>query len=146
MAFKPRNDQPDLSGLLITLQQSKLIQTNPALYQTLKELIQRVGAARSGLLEDIDILAEEVASIVINNTVLADKTYLTATDETADLPNSRELLAGTNITFDDSTPGERTINASGGVASDYVVLSDGGTPALPIDDGFGSFIYIPYTP
>lgn len=41
-------------------------------------------------------------------------TYLTENDETGDLPNSRALLAGTNITFDDSTPGERTVNASGG--------------------------------
>ncbi len=44
----------------------------------------------------------------------SDLTYLTDADETADLPNSRALLAGTNVTFDDTTPGERTINASGG--------------------------------
>lgn len=30
------------------------------------------------------------------------------------LPNSRQLLPGTNITFDDTVPGERTVNASGG--------------------------------
>lgn len=42
------------------------------------------------------------------------ETYLTVADETGVLPNSRQLLAGTNITFDDSTPGERTVNASGG--------------------------------
>lgn len=30
---------------------------------------------------------------------------------------------------------------------DYVVLSDGGLPTPePIDDGFGNFIYVPYTP
>ncbi len=30
---------------------------------------------------------------------------------------------------------------------DYVVLSDGGLPTpQPIDDGFGNFIYIQYTP
>ena len=40
--------------------------------------------------------------------------FLTEADETTDYPNSRQMLAGTNITFDDTTPGERTINASSG--------------------------------
>lgn len=44
----------------------------------------------------------------------ASATYLTEDDETSSLPNSRQLVAGTNVTFDDSTPGQRTINASGG--------------------------------
>lgn len=44
----------------------------------------------------------------------ADATYLTENDETADLPNSRRLLPGTNVTFDDTVPGERTVNATGG--------------------------------
>ncbi len=38
--------------------------------------------------------------------------YLTENDETADLPNSRMVLAGTGISFDDSVAGERTINVS----------------------------------
>lgn len=38
-------------------------------------------------------------------------TYLTADDETVGLPNSLQLLAGTNITFDDSVPNQRTISA-----------------------------------
>lgn len=41
-------------------------------------------------------------------------TYLTATDQTSTLTGSRHLIAGTNVTFDDTTPGERTISASGG--------------------------------
>jgi hypothetical protein len=72
--------------------------------------------------------------------------FLTGQDETATLPNSRELLAGLNITFDDTVPNERTINVS--VATiDHVVLSDGGIPtAVPVNDGAGNFIYIPYVP
>jgi hypothetical protein len=36
---------------------------------------------------------------------------------------------------------------SSGDTEDYVVLSDGGLPTpLPVDDGFGNFIYIMYTP
>lgn len=44
----------------------------------------------------------------------AEATYLTEADETATLPNSRQLLAGSGITFDDSVAGERTISSSGG--------------------------------
>jgi hypothetical protein len=40
------------------------------------------------------------------------ETFLTATDETGTLTNSRHLLAGTNVTFDDTTPGDRTINVA----------------------------------
>src|SRR5262249_9094344 len=35
-------------------------------------------------------------------------------NETGTLPNSRRLLAGTSITFDDSVAGQRTINSSAG--------------------------------
>jgi hypothetical protein len=49
-------------------------------------------------------------------------TYLTDADETGDLPNSRRLLAGTGITFDDATPGERTIEASGGGGGLFVEI------------------------
>lgn len=72
--------------------------------------------------------------------------YLTSDDETGSLPNSRELLAGIGISFDDSVANERTINATGdGESFDFVVMSDGVTPIPePIDDGFGNFIYIPY--
>lgn len=38
--------------------------------------------------------------------------FLTHSDETASLPNSRQLLAGTNVTFDDSVAGERTIDVT----------------------------------
>lgn len=44
----------------------------------------------------------------------ANLTYTTVDDETADLPNSRQLIAGANITFDTTTPGELEIAASGG--------------------------------
>lgn len=43
-----------------------------------------------------------------------DATYITETDERADLPNSLRLLAGTGITFDITTAGEFEISASGG--------------------------------
>jgi hypothetical protein len=47
----------------------------------------------------------------------ANEDFLTSSDETATLPNSRQLLAGTNVTFDTATPGELTVNAAGGGSS-----------------------------
>jgi hypothetical protein len=41
-------------------------------------------------------------------------TFLTSGDETANFPGSRQVLAGTGITVDTSTPGQFTIAASGG--------------------------------
>lgn len=66
--------------------------------------------------------ADTVASLALADTAvqpadlvpITDATVLTENDETAVFANSRQLLAGTNITFDDTTPGERTVNASGG--------------------------------
>lgn len=46
-------------------------------------------------------------------------TVLTEDDETATFPNSRQLLAGTNITFDDTVTGERTISATGSSGGGY---------------------------
>lgn len=40
--------------------------------------------------------------------------FLTHSDESATLTNSRQLLAGTGVTFDDSVANQRTINAGGG--------------------------------
>jgi len=34
----------------------------------------------------------------------------------------------------------------GATSVDYVVLSDGGNPPNPVDDGAGNFIYVAYTP
>ncbi len=42
------------------------------------------------------------------------QTFATVASETTSLPNSRQLLAGTNITFNTATPGQLTINAAGG--------------------------------
>lgn len=47
---------------------------------------------------------------------LLGASYLTILNETASLPNSRALLAGENIDFDDSVAGQRTINANVTVA------------------------------
>lgn len=50
----------------------------------------------------------------------ASASYLTLADETTDLPNSTRAVAGSNISFDTSTPGQVVINSTSG----------GGTPAV----------------
>ena len=75
-----------------------------------------------------------------------DEVILTGADESATLPNSRRLLAGTNIVFDDSIVNERTIDVSGVVTIDYVIATMGVEPGQILTDGFGSGVYVPYTP
>src|SRR5690606_31897119 len=45
---------------------------------------------------------------------VSSATFLTVSDETSTLENSRRLVAGSNVTLDTSTPGQIIINASGG--------------------------------
>jgi hypothetical protein len=68
-------------------------------------------------------------------------TYLTDEDETYYLPNSRMLLAGTGISFDDSVPGERTIiNTLGGVNSlSTEILADSPIGYWKLDEASGNF-------
>lgn len=81
---------------------------------------------------------QRVANVAIGEVIL------TGANEVATLPNSRRLLAGLGISFDDTVANQRTIS---GTVVDYVVASDGGIPTpLPLNDGAGNFIYIPYTP
>lgn len=59
-------------------------------------------------------------------------TYLTETNETANLPNSRRVLAGTNVTFDDTVANVRTINVNlTGIQVASVILTDAQIKALP---------------
>ena len=83
----------------------------------------------------VDGLADAIAT----QAGTADATYVTVDDESADLPNSRQLLAGTNITFDDTTPGERTVNASTGSGDDFPIVFSIGDGATPLTTGFKIF-------
>jgi hypothetical protein len=59
-----------------------------------------------------NIVDAYVAALIL--ATLAPVTFLTEADETADFPGSRQLIAGTGITIDVSTPGELTLNSTGG--------------------------------
>ena len=101
MAFKAPPQQPDFADLIVSLDNSKLQLTNNALYQTIFLLIQRITRSRDLLLNQLEEGDE----------LLSNRTFLTAADEVAFLPFSRELLAGKAVTFDDSVANERTVNA-----------------------------------
>src|SRR5690606_40372476 len=70
---------------------------------------------------DLDLAAVafsgDYTDLINTPTIPADisgATFLTGSDETSTLSNSRQLVAGSNITFDTSTPGQLEISASGG--------------------------------
>jgi hypothetical protein len=67
----------------------------------------------------------------------SDATYLTETNEIVDLPNSRRVLAGTNVTFDDTVAGARTVNVAGGgghLHGMMRILGDGATVTFNLLD------------
>ena len=102
----------DISQLLTLLNNAKgkYQTTDPQLYQVIKSLIQTLQLIQSN--KGNSDLVQAIADIqkVIN--ALELEGFLTWEDDSATLKNSRELLAGTNITFDDTVINQRTINAT----------------------------------
>jgi hypothetical protein len=104
-----------LDRLFVQLNNTALQRDNPRLFQLLNQLI--------GFLQGIETQLN--TRIEQNNTDITQKTFLTSVSEIATLPNSRELIAGTNITFDDTVAGIKTLNVPsmstppGGVDGDY---------------------------
>ena len=135
----------DLSRLFTVLNATKLNQENPALYQLLFQLIQMDLGNTNEFARLLGVSSSSGGGGGGGSFAPTTATYLTVSNELAVLPNSRRVLAGTGITFDDSVGGVRTINGSA-ISEDYVVMSDGANPAQPMNDGNGNFIYIPYTP
>jgi hypothetical protein len=151
--FKPGRSKadPDYERLRVPLNTSEVQTKNNSLWQVISGLIDYAQQGQGTINTLIQNLTDTVNSInnsisIIIGQLIGDKTFLTATDESLSLPNSRQLLAGTNVTFDDSVANRRTVNVSAGSSVDHVVLSDGVQPPTPINDGNGNFIYIPYIP
>lgn len=90
-----------LNKLITVLNTSGLQQSNPALYQVIKELVGAILQSATGTIE--------IAGGGSGGP-LSDKPYLTHQNVLADLPQSRQLLAGDNVNFDDSVFGERTVD------------------------------------
>lgn len=91
-----------LGKLQSILLQSGIQQTNQPLYQVINQLIQAVRDSNTGVIE--------ITGGGGGGGPLADQHYLTSQNDLVTLPNSRQLLAGDNVTFDDSVFGERTVD------------------------------------
>lgn len=147
MAFRPKKKQPNFATLKSTLAQTK--KTENPLYQTIQILIERLMQFQGITVEDLGDINASINNVlsIVNNLADKTRTYLTTGDETLNLPNSVQLLAGTNVTFNDTVPNKRTINVS--VPSsviDHVPMTLGGEPLEFMSDGDGSSILIEYTP
>lgn len=148
---------PEIDRLQNQLLSSGIQQSNPALYQVINQLIKAViqfqkltnttittiiGSGITNLVGDV--IANGPG--IVNATVPAlQSDFLTWSDESAGLPNSRELLAGIGITFDDSIANERTINGSP-TGTSYVPVSTGAEPLEIMSDGAGHVLLIAFAP
>jgi hypothetical protein len=136
MPFKPEPKQPDFSSLFTSLTNSKVQVQNYSLYQTIFFLINNTAKARDLLLDSVDTINEQISEILASS-------FLTINDETADFPNSRQLLAGTGITFDDTVPGARTINSAG--STSMVPMTTGAEPLEIMSNGAGEVLLVGFS-
>ncbi len=102
MPFQQPKKLPNYQQLRKTLLAATEQVKNYPLYQTIIRILD-IGDQSNNFFKT------EIESISVGNT---DATYLTVDDESADLPNSRQVLAGTGIAFDDSIPNVRTVSVS----------------------------------
>jgi len=100
-----------LNKLKSTLLTSGLSQTNQPLFEVINRLIQAIIDSNVGVVE---------ITGGSGSGGLANQPYLTHQNALADLPSSRQLLAGDNVNFDDSVFGERTID----VLLDFIINAD----------------------
>lgn len=105
-----------LDRLLTWLNQSGIQTNNNSLYQVIKTLIQAA--------QEFQNETNDAINPPSGGGGLVNQHYLTHQNDLATLPQSRQLLAGTGITFDDTVFGERTIDA-GGTAGYWTLLTDG---------------------
>jgi hypothetical protein len=138
MPFKPGRVQPDFSSLVTSLDNSQTQTSNYSLYQTILFLIKNTSRARDLLVDSIDTINDDISAIDA-------ATFLTVNDETSTFPNSRQLLAGTGVSFDDTIDNKRTINVTA-VSADHVPLATGAEPLEIMSDGAGHCFLVGFTP
>lgn len=136
MAFKPPAAQPDFSSLITSLDNSRMQKSNYSLYQTIFLLIQNTQRARDLIVKNLKDVDQELSDIFAG-------TFLTINDETFKFPNSRQLLAGTGISFDDTTPHQRTINATS--TGGMVPMATGAEPLEIMSNGAGEVLLIGFS-
>ncbi len=97
-----------LGKLKSTLLTSGLQQTNQPLFQVINQLIQAIIDSNLGVIEVVG---------GSGGGGLADQTFVTTTDQLASLPNSSQLIAGDNLSFDTSIFGQLRLD----VLLDFII-------------------------
>jgi len=113
------------------------VKDNP-LFQVISQLIKS--------LQKLQQLTNANVTTIINNAgANANLTYATITDETALLPFSRRLNAGTDITLDISVAGVITINATSSGGGSWYPLSTGDVvnPEIVFANGAVIMVHVP---
>jgi hypothetical protein len=128
--------QPDLSRLKAQLAASGLAQQNATLFQVINSLIDALKQSQVAGTEVTNIISGSVGAV-------ASLSYLTESDETADLINSRQLIAGAGMIFDISVPGQLTLISLAGVTWDILTDGDLVEPELVFVDGNAIMVHIP---
>lgn len=144
MAFRKPKKQPEFADLKGILAQTKK-QTESPLYQTVQTLIERLTQFRTVSIEQVADINNSIndTDTIINITANKKATYITETDESLNLPKSRQLLAGTGITLDYSVPNKLTISSSGGSGSYYdSPLTDGDVDEMELITADGDCIIV----
>jgi hypothetical protein len=95
---------PDIKKLKTSLQQSSIQESDKPLFQTINLLIDWIS--------QFQVFINGIVTGGTGSGGILGLTYLTHTNEVATLPNSKQLNAGNQISFDDSVPGIRTVDAS----------------------------------
>jgi hypothetical protein len=102
------------AGQLVNAENTAAITVNTTTTQALTVTVQWGTADPDNTITLREMAIELLDTVSPTTAAPATATYLTENNETATLTNSRRLIAGTNVTFNDATPGQRTISASGG--------------------------------
>lgn len=144
MAFTPKAKQPEFASLKTTLAQIK--GKDNALYQTIQLLIERLMQFQGITVNDVADINASINNVnsIVNNLADKTRTYITTDDEVLNLPNSVQLLAGLNVTFDDTVPNKRTINVDIS-AADHVPMATGAEPLEIMSDGAGHVFLVGFT-
>lgn len=108
----------NIDRLVTWLNQANIAGTNNPLYQTVYYLIRAIKELQNET-------NEAISNISIPTTGLEDLDFLTHSDESAALPNSRQLIAGTNVSFDDTPVNQRIVNVTVAAAYYDSPLTDG---------------------
>jgi hypothetical protein len=165
MAYTPDSSIPDFKGLLTLLNNSKIATQNNPLYQTIKELIDRVSKLKfelAALIEGNTINIENLTEtiLVIDKGAVRGPTPAESTDNAIarwDGVSGRLIQNSTPTVEDDGRISNVTdpidpqdvvtlsyLNTSGGIS--YVPMSTGAEPLEIMSNGAGEVLLIGYNP